>query len=47
MSKYERVKGYYEAGLWDLKRVKNAVLKKWITASEYAEITGSEYEVGD
>lgn len=47
MSKYDKVKGYYEAGLWDVKRVKNAVLKKWITETEFTEITGCEYKVGD
>lgn len=40
---YDKVKGYYDAGLWDLTRVKNAVVKGWITAEEYAEITGETY----
>ncbi len=41
--KFELVKGYYEAGLWKKKAVKNAVVKGWITASEYEEIVGEPY----
>ena len=42
MSKFEKVKGFYEAKLWPLSWVDNAV-DKWITAAEYQEITGKEY----
>lgn len=42
--KFELVKGYYDAGLWKKKAVKNAVVKGWITAAEYEEITGEQYE---
>lgn len=45
MSKmYEKVKGYYDAGNWSIERVRNAVVKKWITEEEYEEITGETYE---
>lgn len=44
MKKYDLVKKYFEAGLWDLVRVKNAVLKGWITEEEFEEITGVPYE---
>lgn len=40
---YERVKSYYERGLWTLGQVRNAVVKGWITAEEFEEITGREY----
>ena len=40
--KYEKVKKYYDEGLWDIQRVRNAVLKGWITEEEYAEITSPE-----
>ena len=43
--KFEKVKGYYEDGLWNKTMVKNAVKKGWITAAEYTEITGEPYEV--
>jgi len=43
MSKFEKVKGFYDAKLWSLGMVKNAV-ERWITATEYQEITGKEYE---
>lgn len=40
---YEKVKEYYDGGYWNEARVKNAVIKGWITADEYAEITGEVY----
>ena len=42
--KFEMVKSYYEEGCWKKKAVRNAVVKGWITAEEYAEITGEVYE---
>ena len=42
MTWFERVKFYYEQGLWDKQRVKN-VVGKVITAEEYEQITGEEY----
>lgn len=41
--KYEKVKKYYDKGLWNLEMVRNAVVKKWITAEEFKEITGEDY----
>ena len=36
MSKhYEQVKKYYQKGLWSLERVRNAVVKGWITEPEF------------
>lgn len=44
MSKnFEKVKNYYDKGLWNKTRVYNAV-GKWITAEEYELITGEPYE---
>lgn len=45
MTKFEKVKQYYEQGLWDKARVKDAVVKRWITTAEYKDITGEDYEV--
>lgn len=42
--KFEKVKGYYDNSLWNKKMVRNAVVKGWITAEEYALITGEDYE---
>ena len=39
MKKFEKVKKYYENGLWDIKRLRNAVVKGWITETEFFEIT--------
>ncbi len=39
---FEKVKDYYERGLWSKARV-HAVVGKWITADEYKEITGEPY----
>ncbi len=43
-SKFEKVKSYYERGLWDISRVRNAVVKNWITAAEFEKITDTVYE---
>ena len=43
--KFEKVKSYYERGLWNLKMVRNAVIAGWITAEEFEEITGQPYEI--
>ena len=40
---FERVKYYYEAGLWSLPMVKNAVRKGVITKDEFKQITGKDY----
>ena len=40
---YERVKYYYEAGLWSAAMVKMAVKKGIITKEQYTEITGKVY----
>ena len=42
-AKFDLVKGYFESGLWRKKAVRNAVIKEWITAEEYEEITGEVY----
>ncbi len=41
--KFELVKAYYDSGKWSKKAVRNAVVKGWITAAEYEEITGEVY----
>lgn len=40
---YERVKYYYNAGLWSLPMVKMAVRKGIITKAQFKEITGEDY----
>ena len=45
--KYNLVKNHYDHGLWDSIRVHKAVEKGWITAEEYKEITGEDYEPVD
>lgn len=39
---FEKVRGYYNQGLWDITRVRNAV-GKWITEEEFKEITGEDF----
>ena len=39
---FEKVKDFYERGLWSKNRV-HAVVGKWITPEEYKEITGEDY----
>ena len=42
-AKYETVKKFYDLGLWDERKVRDAVAKGWITAEEFRSITGKEY----
>ncbi len=42
MSWFDRVKMYYDKGLWSKEQVYN-VVGKVITAEEYEEITGESY----
>ncbi len=37
------VKNWYDDGIWKISRVRNAVVKGWITAEEFYEITGEVY----
>ena len=41
--RFEKVKAYYDAGLWNRTRVANAVVKGWITAEEFLIITGDDH----
>lgn len=43
MMKFEKVKYYYDNGLWNIQRVRNAVVKNWITEEEFETITGIPY----
>ena len=40
---FEQIKYFYEKGLWSKQRVRN-VVDKVLTAEEYKEITGEDYE---
>ena len=47
-NKFDKVKDYYNTlvngkRLWDSDRVRNAVVKNWITEEEFKEITGEDY----
>lgn len=45
MSKFaEKVKKYYDAGIWTKRMVRDAVEKGKITEEEYQMITGEPYE---
>lgn len=41
---YERIKYYFNAGLWNAQMVKMAVRKGVITAEQFQEITGQVYK---
>ena len=44
MSKlYEKIKEYYNTGLWSEERVRNMVVKGVITEEEFYDITGEFY----
>ncbi len=42
-NKFEKVKGYFDKGLWNIERVRNAVVKTWIAPEEFQIITGQPY----
>lgn len=42
---FQKVKQYYERGLWRIEQVQDSVAKGWITAKEYAIITGTTYKI--
>ena len=43
-SQYEKIKTYYDAGLWNKTRVKNMVIKNNITKEDYEIITKEKYQ---
>ncbi len=44
MSKYYNlVKKNYDNGFWSIDKLMDSVVKGWITADEYEEITGEVY----
>ena len=45
MSRFEKVKKYFDSGLWNLSRVANAVLKGWIDIEQFKIITGENYDI--
>jgi hypothetical protein len=45
MSKYYNiVKKNYDNGFWSIDKVRDAVVKGWITPEEFYDITGEVYE---
>ena len=40
---YERIKYFYDAGLWSVPMVRTAVKKGVITKDQFKEITGEDY----
>lgn len=41
---FAKVKAFYEQGTWNEVRVRDAVVKSWITEKEFNEITGKAYQ---
>ena len=41
--KFNIVKKHFDDGDWSVAMVRNAVVKGWITAIEFEEITGEQY----
>lgn len=40
---FANIRDWYRYKVWNKDKVKNAVIKGWITEEEYLEITGEEY----
>ena len=43
-AKFEEVMRFYKNRLWSERMTRNAVVKGWITAEEFEEITGTAYD---
>ena len=41
---FDKIKRYYDSGVWNKTMVRNAVVKGKITKEEYETITGEKYE---
>lgn len=41
--RFDLVKQYYDDGRWSIKKVRDAVVKGWITEEEFTEITGEPF----
>lgn len=42
-AKFELLKKYFDYGLWNKEKLKNAVIKDWISKDEFELITDEEY----
>lgn len=40
---YNKVKRWYDMGMWNEARIRNAVKMGWITKEEFTEIAGQAY----
>ena len=40
---FEKIKKFYDSGVWDERRVRDAVDKGVITVAQFTEITGKAY----
>lgn len=43
---YQKVRAYYDQGLWDKTRLGNMVIRDIITGEQYIAIVGSDLEYG-
>lgn len=41
--KFDMIQKFYIRGAWNIEKVRNAVVKNWITEEEFKEITGEDY----
>ena len=40
---FDKVKKFYDDGVWSESRVRDAVTRGWITEAEFKEITGKDF----
>ena len=43
-AKFEQVKNFYDMRVWSETKLRNAVVKGWITQDEFEAITGKNYQ---
>lgn len=42
---YEKIKRWYDLGLWNIQQVRDAVAKDILTLEQYKQITGEPYYI--
>ena len=43
--KFKQIQYWYKTGMWSIEKVRDAVVKGWITEEEYEQITGEPYNM--
>jgi hypothetical protein len=42
-NRFESIQSFYDSGAWDTQKLRDAVMKNWITKEEFRIITGHDF----